>query len=128
MTKIVGLKISTDVDAMLSLHEVDADNFSETYNVLGIRMVEVVSLGEHGDLFVDEEGLFVESPELNVRASLLARAFGRGETIVGDALLVGPAVEGSATTVNNATANAVHDTTLRLQQQREPQNQGRMLM
>lgn len=53
---------------------------------IGCDRFDVISLEHHIDLWVDDEGLLVAEPQLNLPATLLAHALGAQTAIFGDAV------------------------------------------
>jgi hypothetical protein len=58
-------------------------SFSFIRQRIGCRTVEMIDLGRRGELYVDEEGLFMADPQPNPLASIISK-----RVIVGDALLL----------------------------------------
>ena len=79
----------------MAVEVIEADEkksvLDQAYEMIDCRLIDVVyaqGLKEPYVLVVDDEGLFVEEPRLNVIASLLYGIMKHGQPIVGNAIIM----------------------------------------
>ncbi|NQX29820.1 DUF3846 domain-containing protein [Microbacteriaceae bacterium VKM Ac-2854] len=69
-------------------------DFTTISAAIGCRVIEAASCAHNIDLWVDEEGLLVDAPQLNLRATFAAHALGWPGAIFGNAVALGHDDEG----------------------------------
>lgn len=87
------------------VHVVERDNFDLTFLQQTVGgYIELVSLPDGADMYINEEGKLEAFAVLNTRATVLASAAGRlaaGDVIVGDAIVVGHDGDGNTISAPN---------------------------
>ncbi|GAB2564222.1 DUF3846 domain-containing protein [Leucobacter ruminantium] len=65
------------------------DHGASIRHYLDCRLLDIVALGDGLDMFVDDEGLLVDRPVLNLAATIVAHQRGARSAIFGKALVLG---------------------------------------
>ncbi len=89
ITTIPAILIPADITQPVRVVELNADNPLESmYPILSCRLVQPISVPlkhiERAMMWIDEEGLCIDNPRFNSRASIICN-----HPLVGDAILAG---------------------------------------
>lgn len=78
MDTITGIKVTPDGE--VTAFELFADRtLHGMYQQIGCRVVDVVRVADDVDMWIDDEGLLVNEPQMNMAASVLAAAISGAE-------------------------------------------------
>ena len=89
ITTIPAILIPADITKPVRVVELNADNPLESmYPIISCRLVQPISVPvnhtEDSMMWIDEEGLCIDNPRFNTRASIICK-----QPLVGDAILAG---------------------------------------
>ena len=107
---IPALVIATDgVMTDIELPPTPVDQLAALYAVIDCDALDVVRLTEHLDMWVDDEGMIIDAPVVNMAATILAHHFGRySQLYFGTVVLTGaPNTNGDITPLTTALADHI---------------------